>query len=48
VVLLKVKQTGGTACHTGRRSCFHHRIADDGRIEVTGEILFDPSKVYKK
>ena len=24
-VLLKVNQIGGAACHTGHRSCFHHR-----------------------
>ncbi|MDR2340200.1 MAG: phosphoribosyl-AMP cyclohydrolase [Deltaproteobacteria bacterium] len=24
-ILLKVEQVGGVACHTGRRSCFHHR-----------------------
>ena len=24
-VLLKVEQVGGAACHTGHRSCFHHR-----------------------
>ena len=29
VVLLKVEQRGGIACHTGRRSCFYQRL-DDG------------------
>ncbi|MEC7378232.1 MAG: phosphoribosyl-AMP cyclohydrolase, partial [Pseudomonadota bacterium] len=30
VVLLKVDQKGGIACHTGRRSCFY-RSLEDGR-----------------
>lgn len=47
-VLLKVRQEGGAACHTGRRSCFFQRAAEDGSLEVRGEPLFDPAKVYKK
>jgi len=27
VVLLKVEQLGGIACHTGRRSCFFQRLS---------------------
>ena len=30
VILLKVKQDGGIACHTGRESCFYRRL-DDAR-----------------
>ena len=33
-VLLKVRQTGGVACHTGRRSCFYRRVAG-------GELVVD-------
>ena len=29
-VLLKVHQEGGTACHTGRRSCFFYAPSTDG------------------
>ncbi len=29
-VLLLVDQIGGTACHTGRRSCFYRRLTGDG------------------
>jgi phosphoribosyl-AMP cyclohydrolase len=47
-VLLKVRQKGGAACHTGRRSCFFHHAGPDGRLDVRGEMLFDPAKVYKK
>ena len=32
-VLLIVRQVGGTACHTGRRSCFYRRLVD-GRLEL--------------
>lgn len=46
-VLLKVRQKGGAACHTGRRSCFHHHAAEDGSLQVRGDLVFDPSKVYK-
>lgn len=28
-VLMLVEQQGGSACHTGRRSCFHYRVTDD-------------------
>ena len=28
VILLKVKQEGGIACHTGRESCFYRRLDD--------------------
>ncbi len=47
-VLLQVKQAGGAACHTGRRTCFHQRVTEKGGIELVGEVVFDPAKVYKK
>jgi phosphoribosyl-AMP cyclohydrolase len=46
-LLLKVNQVGGAACHTGFRSCFHHRY-DKGRWKVLGERIFDPKEVYEK
>src|SRR5262245_52887825 len=36
VVLLRVVQGGGAACHTGRRSCFFRRLDGDGWT-VVGE-----------
>ncbi len=49
VILMKIKQIGGAACHTGRRTCFYREALDGGaRIEESGEILFDPKKVYHK
>jgi phosphoribosyl-AMP cyclohydrolase len=45
VVLLRVEQRGGAACHTGRRSCFYRRL-DGSRWTELGERVFDPEKVY--
>ena len=45
VVLLRVEQRGGAACHTGRRSCFFNKL-DDGRWTDVGTQVFDPTKVY--
>jgi len=44
-VLLKVKQVGGAACHTGYKSCFFKRVKDDA-IQIIGEPVFDPKEVY--
>ena len=48
VVLLKVRQKGATACHTGRRTCFHRRLRSAVDWETIGDPLFDPVQVYKK
>jgi phosphoribosyl-AMP cyclohydrolase len=49
VVLLKVRQVGGAACHTGHRTCFYREIVDGGNnFKESGEILFDPKLVYKR
>lgn len=45
VVLLKVVQEGGIACHTGRRSCFFHRF-DGAGWQETGPVLKDPKLIY--
>jgi len=45
VVLLRVEQQGGAACHTGRRSCFYRKLAG-GQLEDVGVRVFDPEKVY--
>jgi phosphoribosyl-AMP cyclohydrolase len=46
-ILLKVHQLGGAACHEGYASCFFRRLAGD-QVEVVGERVFDPKKVYSK
>ena len=47
VVLLKVEQVGGVACHTGRHSCFFN-LLQDGRWVVTDPVLTDPADLYRK
>jgi phosphoribosyl-AMP cyclohydrolase len=47
VVLLKIDQVGGIACHTGRRSCFFQRL-DKGKWVTVDPVLKDPHEIYKK
>jgi phosphoribosyl-AMP cyclohydrolase len=47
VVLLKVEQIGGGACHEGFRSCFFRQVTPEG-LKVVAERLFDPNQVYGK
>ena len=47
VVLLRVEQVGGAACHTGRRSCFFRKQENGEWIDV-GVQVFDPEEVYGK
>ena len=46
VVLLKIEQVGGIACHTGRRSCFFSRLDAAGWQDVE-PVLKDPKEIYK-
>jgi len=46
-VLMKVKQVGDAACHTGKRSCFFRRI-EDGEVVDVGVQVFDPAERYRK
>ena len=47
-LLIKVRQEGGIACHTGRESCFFNKIdlETNGLIEVDA-ILKNPNEIYK-
>ena len=45
VVLLKVEQIGGIACHTGRRSCFFNQLKD-GQWQAVEPVLKDPAAMY--
>jgi len=47
VVLLKVDQAGGIACHTGRASCFFRRL-EAGKWKVTEPVLVEPDQIYGK
>lgn len=46
VVVLKVHQQGGIACHTGRRSCFY-RVLKNGQWETVERVLKNPDQIYK-
>ena len=49
VILLKVEQHGGIACHTGRQSCFFRRLGPsaEGRSwHIIDPILKDPQYLY--
>lgn len=44
-VLLRVGQTGGIACHTGRESCFFRRL-EGGAWRAVDPVLRDPADIY--
>ncbi len=46
VILLKIEQIGGIACHTGRRSCFFNKLEAGGWRDVE-PVLKDPKEIYK-
>lgn len=45
VLILKVEQQGGIACHTGRQSCFY-RVLKDGQWQSVEPVLKDPKEMY--
>lgn len=50
VLLLKVDQQGGIACHTGRASCFFRQLegaGDELAWKTTDPVLKDPELIYK-
>ena len=56
VLLLKVENVGGAACHNGYKSCFYRRLAAGAdaaqpaslKLETSSSRVFDPATVYKK
>lgn len=46
VLLLKIEQEGGVACHTGRESCFFKRL-DNGKWVEIDPVIKDPKEIYK-
>ena len=51
VVLLKVEQVDGIACHTGRHSCFFQKFEGstaDGEWLTVDPVLKNPDTIYKK
>jgi phosphoribosyl-AMP cyclohydrolase len=47
VLLLKIEQVGGAACHTGYRSCFSWVLKGGAWVE-DGVKVFDPEEKYRK
>jgi len=45
VILMKVEQQGGIACHTGRRHCFWRQLAGDV-WQTVEPVLKSPSVIY--
>ncbi len=45
-LLIKVEQIKA-ACHKGYKSCFFRKINKQGKMELIGEKVFEPGKVYK-
>ena len=46
-ILLKVKQIGNAACHTGYESCFYRKLKGN-KLKIIGKKVFEPKEVYKK
>ena len=50
VILLKIEQVEGIACHTGRHSCFFQKFEgnlDEGEWQSVDPVLKDPETIYK-
>ena len=56
VILLKVENVGGAACHNGYKSCFYRQLASGAnadeaaslKLQFAAQRVFDPATVYKK
>ncbi|MCH9645791.1 MAG: phosphoribosyl-AMP cyclohydrolase [Proteobacteria bacterium] len=46
VILLKIEQIGGIACHTGRASCFFQKLDKDNWL-TTADVIKDPKDIYE-
>jgi len=46
VILLKVKQNGGIACHTGRANCFFNKLENDKWVSIS-DVIKDPKEIYE-
>ncbi len=45
VIILKVEQLGGIACHTGRESCFY-RVLENDAWQIVEPQLKNPQAIY--
>jgi phosphoribosyl-AMP cyclohydrolase len=56
VILLKVENVGGAACHNGYKSCFYRKLAGTANADDPASLklgfvarpVFDPASVYQK
>jgi len=46
VILIKIEQVGGIACHTGRHNCFFKKL-DNGQWVVDQPVIKNPEEIYK-
>jgi len=46
VILMKVEQIGGIACHTGRAHCFFRQLNAEGRWGSTEPVIKSPESLY--
>ena len=46
VILLKIEQVGGIACHTGRHSCFFKKL-ENGSWKIVEPVIKNPEDIYK-
>ena len=45
VIMMRVEQLGGSACHTGRSSCFYS-VLKDGQWQAVDAVVRDPKDIY--
>jgi len=45
VITMKIEQTGGIACHTGRESCFYREF-QNGEWVAVDDVIKDPKDIY--
>ena len=45
VITMKIEQTGGIACHTGRESCFYREF-QNGEWVTIDSVIKDPKDIY--
>lgn len=46
VILIKIAQEGGIACHTGRESCFYRSLVN-GQWQEMEPVIKDPASIYQ-
>lgn len=46
VLLLRIEQCGGIACHTGRESCFFQKL-ENGEWKTVEPVIKNPEDIYK-